>query len=296
MNVGCGSQLCDACPPSAHAVAGSGIPSKYRGGGPAAVGGYKAQLFGDTAKIGAEIMQDEVDQCAPVPLFVDTWPCSYRCITRGVNLISSSAHGTCSACCSSARLEPIYAIAICTRSMHRISAPRVTSLDVSWTLLSPCVADDAAVAMCSVIFLRTALSSAAVAQPAINLNTAFEMAADAALGATLKPGFMPYRVIPAVVSPCTYAQHTRRTQSTLPAHDATAAWLCEQCAILTQTPVSLGAPNWSSTCLRMGDNRVCQQVSLTKLWAPGLQVCTSALGCLLTAAIALAARRTTWRS
>ena len=44
--------------------AGSGIPSKYRGGGPAAVGGYKAELFGDTAKIGYEIYMDELAQCA----------------------------------------------------------------------------------------------------------------------------------------------------------------------------------------------------------------------------------------
>ena len=48
--------------------------------------------------------------------------------------------------------------------------------------------------MCSVIFLRTALGSAAVAQPAINIGSAFEMAANAALGTTLKPGFMPYKV------------------------------------------------------------------------------------------------------
>ena len=51
----------------------------------------------------------------------------------------------------------------------------------------------------SVVFLRTALSSSAVAQPAINLNTAFEMAANAALGTTLKPGFMPYKVLVASI-------------------------------------------------------------------------------------------------
>ncbi len=80
--------------------------------------------------------------------------------------------------------------------------------------------------MCSVIFLRTALGSSAVAQPAINLNTAFEMAADAALGATLKPGFMPYRVSPAVVTLPSCPAYTRNPAHTR-AHDATAAWLCK---------------------------------------------------------------------
>ena len=46
----------------------------------------------------------------------------------------------------------------------------------------------------SVIFLRTALGAAAVPQPAINVGSAFEVAADAALGTTLSPGFSPYKV------------------------------------------------------------------------------------------------------
>ena len=50
---------------------------------------------------------------------------------------------------------------------------------------------------CSVIFLRMALGTNAVKQPAINVGTAFAVAADAALGATLKPAFSPYKVIPA---------------------------------------------------------------------------------------------------
>ena len=50
--------------------------------------------------------------------------------------------------------------------------------------------------MCSVIFLRAALGTMAVKQPAINVGTAFAVAADAALGATLKPVFSPYKVIP----------------------------------------------------------------------------------------------------
>ena len=66
---------------------------------------------------------------------------------------------------------------------------------------------------CSVIFLRTALGSAAVPQPAINVGGAFEVAADAALGATLKPGFLPYRV-PSL--PCT--QTCRRLCSGPSAH------------------------------------------------------------------------------
>ena len=57
------------------AVAGNGIPSKYRGGGPAAVGGYKAQLFGDTLKIGTEIYMDELKQCAPDPWHRRTCRC-----------------------------------------------------------------------------------------------------------------------------------------------------------------------------------------------------------------------------
>ena len=88
--------------PPQIAVTGSGIPSKYRGGGPAAVGGYKAQLFGDTAKIGAEIMEDEVDQYAPVLLFVHTWHMSTSLHHEGCRPGSnSSVHGTCSVCCSS---------------------------------------------------------------------------------------------------------------------------------------------------------------------------------------------------
>ena len=68
--------------------------------------------------------------------------------------------------------------------------------------------------LCSVIFLRAALGPAAVAQPAINLNTAFEMAANAALGTTLKPGFMPYRVIAALATPhsCHHLLRSQRTR------------------------------------------------------------------------------------
>jgi hypothetical protein len=54
--------------------------------------------------------------------------------------------------------------------------------------------DSAVACVRSVIFLRTALGSLAVPQPPINVGGAFEVAADAALGATLKPGFLPYRV------------------------------------------------------------------------------------------------------
>ena len=44
--------------------AGHGIAAQYRGGGPAATGGYKAYLFGDTLLIGTEIYKDELAQCA----------------------------------------------------------------------------------------------------------------------------------------------------------------------------------------------------------------------------------------
>ena len=44
------------------------------------------------------------------------------------------------------------------------------------------------------IFLRTALDTAAVDQPAINVGTAFNMVAEAALDATLTPAFSPYMV------------------------------------------------------------------------------------------------------
>ena len=44
------------------------------------------------------------------------------------------------------------------------------------------------------IFLRTALGKDAVPQPEINVGSAFKVAANAALGTTLKPSFMPYKV------------------------------------------------------------------------------------------------------
>ncbi len=47
----------------------------------------------------------------------------------------------------------------------------------------------------SVIFLRSALGTMAVKQPAINVGSAFAVAADAALGAHLKPAFSPYKVL-----------------------------------------------------------------------------------------------------
>ncbi len=47
---------------------GHGIAAQYRGGGPAAQGGFKAYLFGDTLKIGTEIYKDELAQCGPHPL------------------------------------------------------------------------------------------------------------------------------------------------------------------------------------------------------------------------------------
>jgi len=43
-----------------------------------------------------------------------------------------------------------------------------------------------------VAFLRSALGDAAVAQPPINLASAFGAAADAAVGSTLSPTFSPY--------------------------------------------------------------------------------------------------------
>ena len=53
----------------------------------------------------------------------------------------------------------------------------------------------------SVVFLRAALGKHAVKQPAINVGSAFAVAADAALGATLKPAFSPYRVtVPPTIS------------------------------------------------------------------------------------------------
>ena len=55
-------------------------------------------------------------------------------------------------------------------------------------------ADSRDCCVCSVIFLRSALGKLAVKQPAINVGSAFQVAADAALGAMLKPGFSPYKV------------------------------------------------------------------------------------------------------
>ena len=53
------------------------------------------------------------------------------------------------------------------------------------------------------VFLRTALGSMAVDQPAINVGSAFAVAADAALGATLKPAFSPYKVFCLAIRQCT---------------------------------------------------------------------------------------------
>ena len=40
------------------------MPVKYRGGGPPAIGGYRARLSGDVLKIAQEIANDELNQCA----------------------------------------------------------------------------------------------------------------------------------------------------------------------------------------------------------------------------------------
>jgi len=57
--------------------AGKGIPKKYRGGGPAAVGGMKAALAGDVAKIGYEIYKDELAQCAACGPAAQRMPTSF---------------------------------------------------------------------------------------------------------------------------------------------------------------------------------------------------------------------------
>ena len=58
--------------------AGKGLPAKYRGNGPAAVGGHKANLYGNVKKIGYEIYMDELNQCVLTPVPKPTQPVTGR--------------------------------------------------------------------------------------------------------------------------------------------------------------------------------------------------------------------------